>query len=74
MGVLFKRDEGRLTNQSTIVQMRGCENIDDCFVHLVRRRYGSFIAFVVQNEQEKKTFACILYDVQKNTVHLFRKY
>ena len=28
------------------------------------------IAFVVGNEQEKKTFACILYDVQKNTVYI----
>ena len=46
-----------------------CKNIDEfCFVHLVRRRYGSFIAFVVHNEQEKKTFTCISYDVQKNTV------
>ena len=37
-------------------------------MHLVRRRYGSFIAFVVHNEQEKKTFTCISYDVQKNAV------
>ena len=37
-------------------------------MHLVRRRYGLFIAFVVHNEQETKTFTCISYDVQKNTV------
>ena len=37
-------------------------------MHLVRRRYGSFIAFVVCNEQGEKTFTGVLHDVQKNTV------
>ena len=63
MGVLFKRDEGRLLTKKS--KLSSSSSYDCFFCAFSSTSAWVVIAFVVGNEQEKKTFACILYDVKK---------